>query len=250
MDSFLSRQFHKQTNHDFAIGSSPLDSKNWPKEWKEIYYKEYPRFEKVRLLENNLILGDFKIALTNRCSQREFDPKKELTLEELSSLLFYSVGIKPSIDADPNAARRFYPSGGARYPLEVYLGIQRVKGVTPGIYHYNIKNHILEALTVDPKYLDSLKEGLYSPWAQEAAVFYIITAVWNRTFIKYGDLGYRLILFEAGHLTQNLSLLAASLDIGCCNLAGFHNIRLDELLDIINEDEDSLYMTVLGKSII
>lgn len=248
MNGTLSKLFHKQTNHDFTIVSSSLTPPHsWPKEWKEIHYKEYPRFPKVKLSEKILELGDIKNALQNRCSVREYNPQKELALSELSTLLFYSAGVKPSTSVDSNLLRRHYPSGGARYPLEVYLGIQRVNGIERGIYHYNVKNHLLETLTTDSEYLESIKESLYSPWAREAAVFFIITTVWNRTMIKYKDLGYRLILLEAGHMTQNLALVAASLNIGCCNIVGFHNKHIEETLDIEHEDEDSLYMSLLGK---
>lgn len=188
-------------------------------------------------------------SLKERHSTREFDLKAEITLEELSTLLFYSAGVKPGTALDPNLVRRHYPSGGARYPLEIYLGIQRVPGITPGIYHYNVKGHLLESLTTDYEYLESLREGLYYPWSRETAVVLLITAVWNRNMMKYQDRGYRIILMEAGHLAQNLALTATALKIGCCNSVGFHNQQINKILDIENEDEDSIYMAVLGKSI-
>ena len=117
----------------------------------------------------------------------------------------------------------------------------------PGIYHYNVKEHFLEALATEPEYLESLKEGLYYPWSREAAVIFLITAVWDRNMMKYQDRGYRIILMEAGHMAQNLALIAAALGIGCCNSVGFHNQRIDEVLDIEQEDENSLYMALLGK---
>ena len=52
---------------------------------------------------------------------------------------------------------------------------------------------------------------------------------------------------EAGHVAQNVSLLSATLNIGCCNSVGFHNGRMNEVLDIEHEDEDSLYIALLGK---
>jgi SagB-type dehydrogenase family enzyme len=246
MNNILSKQFHKQTNHNFPIGSSPLDPQNWPKEWKKIYQKKYPRFPKVKLSENILKLGNFENVLQNRHSTRKYNAGESLTLEELSTLLYYSAGIKPE-KKDWDLTRRYYPSGGALYPLEVYLGIQRVDGVEAGIYHFNVEDNLLETLTVDYECLENLKESLYSPWAREAAVFFIITAAWNRTMVKYKDLGYRLILLEAGHMAQNLALVASSLNIGSCNVAGFQNQRIEEVLDIEHEEEDSLYMTLLGK---
>lgn len=247
MLGIFSRLFHKETNLKFPIGTLPLAEQYWPKEWKEIYHKEYPRFRKIELPKNFLNLGDFENTLNSRHSTREYDLQKYFTLEEFSTLLYYSAGVKPSAAADPSLVRRYYPSGGARYPLEVYLGIQRVDGIEPGIYHYNVKEHFLEALATEPEYLESLKEGLYYPWSREAAVIFLITAVWDRNMMKYQDRGYRIILMEAGHMAQNLALAAAALGIGCCNSVGFHNQRIEEVLDIEQEDENSLYMALLGK---
>jgi SagB-type dehydrogenase family enzyme len=247
MHGFFSKTFHKETDFNYELGKLPSDPQYWPKEWKEIYHKEYPRFPKIPLSKDYLILGALKDALMNRQSARDYDLSSSLTLEELSTLLHYSAGIKTARDTDPSKVRRYYPSGGARYPLEVYLAIQRVKGIKPGIYHYNVKEHLLETLTQSEQDLDQLHEGLYYPWSRDAAVIYLVTSVWNRNMIKYKDRGYRIILMEAGHLTQNLALASAALKIGCCNSVGFHNQRINEILDIENEDEASIYMALLGK---
>jgi len=186
-------------------------------------------------------------AFKTRHSTREFNISKELSFDEFSTLINYSAGIKSANkDVAPNLVRRFYPSGGARYPLEIYLGIQRVENIKPGIYHYNTKDNSLENIG-GKEWLDELLPGLYYPWSREAAVVFIITAVWDRNFIKYKDRGYRIVLMETGHLAQNLALTAASLNIGCCNSVGFSNGKINEVFDIENEDESSLYMAVLGK---
>jgi SagB-type dehydrogenase family enzyme len=251
MLGIFSRKFHRQTDFDYPVGTPPSDPQYWPKEWKEIYHKKYPRFLKTELPRKFLELGSLESNLKKRHSTREFDLSKSITLDELSTLLYFSAGAKPShINlAGESVIRRHYPSGGARYPLEVYLGIQRVGGLDSGIYHYNVKEHLLETLTVDREYLESLKEGLYYPWSRDAAIIFLITSVWSRNMMKYKDRGYRIILMEAGHLAQNLSLTATAIGIGCCNSVGFHNGQINKVLDIENEDEDSLYMAVLGKSI-
>jgi len=246
MPGEFSKLFHKQTDFDFPIGSLPSNPQYWPKEWKEIQYKNYPRMPKIKLPKKFLNLGSFERALKNRYSTRNFNPNKELTLNQLSTLLYFSAGVKPFKTKNENLIRRFYPSGGARYPLEVYLGIKKVKGVEQGIYHYNVKEHLLENIG-GKEWLDELLPALYYPWSREAAVIYIITAVWDRNFIKYKDRGYRIVLMEAGHLAQNLALTASALNIGCCNLVGFHNKKFNEILDIENSSESTLYIAVLGE---
>jgi hypothetical protein len=63
---------------------------------------------------------------------------------KLSSLLYHVAGIREKNEF--MQANRFYPSAGARYPLEVYPLVFNVKGIKSGIYHYYVKNHLLEYL--------------------------------------------------------------------------------------------------------
>ncbi len=247
MSGEFSKKVHRQTDFSFKIGTPPSDPQYWPKEWTEILHKEYPRFSKIDLPRNFSVLYNLKDIFFARYSKREYNLGVKISLQELSTLLYYSAGIKPEIQSGTTKIRRFYPSGGARYPLEVYLLIQRVEDVEVGIYHYNVKEHQLELLTADKSEIEKLKEGLLYPWSRDAAVAFFVTAVWERNFIKYKDRGYRIALMEAGHLGQNLALTAAALGIGCCNSVGFHNERINQVLDIENEDEDSLYLALLGK---
>ncbi len=247
MFGFFSKLFHKQTDFSFFIGTPPSDPQYWPKEWKEITYKSYPRLPKVKLSPNILPLGNLENALKKRHSSREFNSSAKLSFDELSTLVYYSAGTKPAEETNPDLIRRFYPSGGARYPLEIYLGVQKVENLEPAIYHYNVKDNLLENIG-SKEWIDKLLLSLYYPWSREAAVIFIITAAWNRNFMKYKDRGYRIVLMEAGHLNQNLALTAASLNIGCCNSVGFNNKHINEILDIGAENEESsLYISVLGK---
>jgi SagB-type dehydrogenase family enzyme len=247
MSGEFSKKVHKWTDFKFQIGTPPGDPQYWPKEWKEIYRKEYPRFPSFDLPKNILELGKLDDVFSVRHSKREYDLSANISLMELSTILYYMAGLKPDIGDGSGKLRRFYPSGGARYPLEVYLFIQRVDEIKTGIYHYNVRTHQLELLTEDKKQLAKLKEGLLYPWSRDAAVAFFVTAVWERNFMKYKDRGYRIVLMEAGHMCQNLALTAAALGMGCCNSVGFHNQRINEVLDIENEDEDSLYLALLGK---
>lgn len=246
MRGIFSKKFHKQTDFKFTLGASPSNPQSWPKEWKEIQHKSYPRFSQKKLSENFMDLGLLNDSLENRYSQREFDWLKKISFDELSTILHYSAGAK-TFKRENTPVRRFYPSGGARYPLEIYAVIQRVEGMVPGIYHFNIKDKTLETLTTSPEYMESLLEGLLYRWSDQAAVILFTTAVWNRSFTKYENRGYRIALLEAGHLNHNFALTASALGIGCCNSLGFHNQRINEVLDIENEDEDSVYMTLLGR---
>jgi SagB-type dehydrogenase family enzyme len=247
MSGEFAKKFHKKTDFSFEIGTLPSNSQYWPKEWKEIKHKSYPRFPRVDLSRDFLELKKFEDVLLGRHSTREYDLTKKITLQELSTLLHYSAGIRPTEKNEEQGFRRFYPSIGAPYSLEIYLLIQGVEGLECGIYHYNIKEHQLEILSAEKKRIARMLEGLYYPWSREAPVSIFTTAVWERNFTKYEDRGYRLVLLDAGHLGQNLALVATALGLNSCNSAGFHNQRIEEVLDIEKDDEDTLYLTLIGK---
>ena len=68
-----------------------------------------------------------------------------MTLQELSFLLWAATGIQR---VDHGYEFRTAPSAGALYPIETYLYVNNVEGLSQGIYHYNIEEHVLEQLNL------------------------------------------------------------------------------------------------------
>ena len=54
------------------------------------------------------------------------------------------------------------------------------------------------------------------------------------------------MLIEAGHLAQNLCLLATSMKLAICPIGGFIDDEVNEYLDIGNK-EITLYILIIGK---
>lgn len=232
--------FHNQTK--FSNFSKVFsDEKNWPSSWKTTYYKAYARLPEVLLPKPGLTRGiSLREALTNRESIRSFS-QQPISQAVLSTLLYYSAGI---YSIGGGGVHRFYPSGGARYPLETYV-LPLNSALQKGLYHYNLKNHSLERLLF-------LKENVKTSkffgqeWIANAGCIIIITGIFERTTMKYGSRGYRHILIEAGHMGQNMYLLASALNVGCCAIGGFIDDKLNSLLDIDGTEETVLYAFALG----
>ncbi len=55
----------------------------------------------------------------------------------------------------------------------------------------------------------------------------------------------KVALLEAGHIGQNIYLLAENYNLGCCAIGGFDNDKLSYLLDL-TEDELPLYLFAIG----
>lgn len=222
---------------------------NYPRLWKKIYFKEYPRLPQFLLpnLENNLNKNFFEVIFKRR-TQRDF--KKKPSLNDLSALLFFSAGIN-YLGKNPDQTRRMYPSGGARYPLEIYLvSFSKTGDLPTGLYHYNVKFHSLELL-LKKDLLKQCQEILFiennKRMLKKNTFLIIITSLIGRSYLKYGELSYKLSLLEAGHVGENFYLTANALSLKCCGLGWLNEKKLMTLLDIIDQEEIYMYSLIIGK---
>ena len=152
--------------------------------------------------------------------------------------------ITAGIDGTPQSLRAV-PSGGALYPLELYVVSHRVEALEPALYHYEPLRHVLELL----RPLESPAEAELSPYPEplvESAAVVAMTAMFWRSRFKYGARAYRFALMEAGHVGQNLLLAAAALGLDAVPLGGFFDREVDAFLGVDGIYEASLYLVPLG----
>jgi SagB-type dehydrogenase family enzyme len=143
--------------------------------------------------------------------------------------------------------RRLVPSGGALYPLELYVLALAVVDVEQCALHYNPFRHRLEKLGEAGR--ADVGQALVNPsLAERGAALLVVTAMFWRSRFKYGLRGYRFALLEAGHVVQNAVLAAATLGLAALPLGGFYDRRLDALVGADGLDEASVYALVLGGS--
>jgi len=230
--------FHQKTKlREFP---PETEMKDWPENWKKISFKGYSRLKEVRLPEPSLPKVTLEKALLGRKSARDYHGP--ISIRQLSSLLYFSCGLQRNINK--YKLNRFYPSAGARYPLETYVISQYVKGLQNGLYHYYIRSHSLEKL-MEFDTFDHTKYFRQASVGQSAAII-LVSAIFNRTTVKYGNRGYRFVMLEAGHLGQNIYLISAALNMGCCAIGGFIENKLDKLVDIDGLHESVIYAFALG----
>jgi SagB-type dehydrogenase family enzyme len=167
-------------------------------------------------------------------------PRSSIDLSALASVLHAANGIR---SGEPT--RRNIPSGGALYPLELYVFSRRVEATPPGIYHFDPHDSCLEQLSGA---LGGIEEALLDPSIVESsAVLLAVTGVFWRTRFKYGLRGYRFTLLEAGHAVQNVLLTATALGLAALPLGGFYDSRIEALLGVDGVHESVVYMVALGE---
>jgi SagB-type dehydrogenase family enzyme len=189
----------------------------------------------------------FDDALLNRRSKREF-AKTPLPFGSAMKLLHYTYGITGTLDAGPGHEQlvRAAPSGGALFPIELYVLARNVVKVPPGIYHFNAGQRCLERVSARDPFGD-LVHLTYAEELREAALAFVLTGVSIKSRVKYGERGYRFMLLEAGHIAQNFLLTSTALGLNAFSLGGFVDDELDRLLQVDGFEETALYVMAAGK---
>jgi len=185
-------------------------------------------------------------AIRGRQTSRDIDAKP-MNLDQLSTLLFHAYGVNRD-ETELGYPRRFrvVPSGGALYPLEIYVHASRITSLAAGIYHYNPEIHGLSLIDAGDKTRPISAALVQHDLALRASCFIFITAISERTVFKYGERGYRFALLEAGHVAQNFVLAAQSLDLAAVTIGGYLDRKVDELLRVDGLDQSAIYLLAAG----
>jgi SagB-type dehydrogenase family enzyme len=183
--------------------------------------------------------SDFPVeqALLQRQSVRDYTDRP-LTLAEVSQLLWAAQGITRS------GGKRTAPSAGALYPLEVYLVVGEVDGLASGVYKYLPGDHELVRVGEGDRRADLSTAALSQESIEEAPAAIVITAIYERTTIKYGERGIRYVHMEVGSAAQNIYLQAVSLDLGTVFIGAFHDQDVKRVLNLPDDEEPLCIMPV------
>jgi SagB-type dehydrogenase family enzyme len=186
-------------------------------------------------------------VLDARSSARSFGPGA-VDITELTKVLVSGCGVtRDNEDNDFPRPFRRSPSGGALYPLEIYLHAARVDGLAPGLYHYDPEDLELDVLYRGDQ-SDRMAQYMIQPELfRQAAATLLFSAVFVRSVFKYGDRGYRFVLIEAGHVAQSMLLAAEALGVGAVPIGGYLDRGADRHLGLDGVNESVIYAMHLGQ---
>jgi SagB-type dehydrogenase family enzyme len=213
----------------------------------QLEFKEMRGAEAAVALPATSERGGLLELLGRRGSCREF-AAGSLPLAVLAEILAGSYGLGRTLEfpGGLETRARSVPSAGALYPLELYLLLRQVETVADGVYHYNVLDHALERLQAELDPLAFAEAVIAAPLLENANVLVVMGAVFDRTLHKYGARGYRYILLEAGHVAQNLCLLAAERGLASLCVGGFRDAALNRLLALEPPTEAAVYCVGIG----
>jgi len=199
-----------------------------------------PDFKIIPLSEQNII------ALIEKRETLRNYKADGLLLEELTYLLWGTQGVKTITDYP--VTRRTVPSAGSRHPFETYLLVNRVERLEPGLYRYLALEHKLAQLPTAEDIKEKLTRAcLQQDHVRNSAVTFFWVAIPIRTIWRYCQRGYRYMFLDAGHVCQNLYLMAESINCGVCAIAAYDDDLVNQALGLDGKTLFTIYIATLGK---
>lgn len=191
--------------------------------------------------------------LQTRVTCRNFDASASLSAAAFGAMLARVCGCHALTEVIPGEwlVKKSHPSGGGLHPLEAYLLLRRVEGFAPGLYHYHAGDHALEPLQMldddaAAQHAASFVAGQH--FFADAPVLLALVPRFVRTFWKYRThaKAYRVIVLEAGHLSQNLYLAATELGLGAFVTAAINEVEIEQAFGLDPVQESPLAVCGFG----
>lgn len=213
-------------------------------------WKRYTELPRTALPDPAPVDTPFSSIVARRRSCRNFTGRR-ITLQELSRTLSAVRSTRratSSVDKDLELRFRPYPSGGGLYPCEIYIVASGVEGLDKGVYYYDAFGHALTLVAPMPSAIQFAKNmsDLDGTIGNVAATI-LITALFERTVVKYAQRGYRFAIIEAGMVSLMLDLAAVGVGLGTLNWGGYIEDRIDEMLAIDGVSETVVGCLLIGK---
>ncbi|GAA0712264.1 putative peptide maturation dehydrogenase [Dokdonella soli] len=191
--------------------------------------------------------------LDRRVTCRNFDASRNLTAAQFSSVLYRAFGARAVNDYAPGVQllKKGVPSAGGLHATEAYLLVQRVDGVTPGLYHYHPVDHALEPirmLTADEAAATARRFVAAQAYFVDAHVIVLPTSRFLRNFWKYRNhaKAYRALILDVGHLSQTMYLAATELGLAAFITAAINEVDIEQAFGLDPLEEGPLAVCGFG----
>jgi SagB-type dehydrogenase family enzyme len=196
----------------------------------------------IPLSQPELSQSSLEKTIADRRSCRTFSDQP-LSFDHISTLLWAAQGVTGRHHGRP---LRAVPSGGGRYPFDLYLFIHKAEVLSPGLYLYKPGLHAVQQIRLG-NFVEQLSViGLGQELFHSAGAVFVLAAEFERICSKYGERGYRYVYMEAGHISQNIALEATSLGVGSVPVGAFYDGDLNQLIGLDGEKRAAIYMHAVG----
>ena len=212
-------------------------------------YRAYPEAPRIAVSQSVPDrLRTFHALTRSRRSTRDYRGLG-LGRDDFDALLHTACGVTGAMPwAGREVKLRAYPSSGALYAVETYPVVFRVEGLEPAVYHYRAVENVLEVVRpmIDPARIVGAALPVEREMVAGAAALFCLTGCFPRHERKYGEGGYRMLVAEAGHISQNLILAATALGLSARPFGGVFDDLLNHDLGLDGAEEQFLLAVLVG----
>ncbi len=231
-------RFHHETGFDdFGFVGESISWGN-----KLPLYKTYSDARRIKLptpAKSPMLLDS---CLQERRSVRSFSDRT-LGMGQLARLLLSANALTHSRGGFDF---RTAPSGGALYPLDIYIFAHYIESLEDGLYHFQVSDSSLE-LVFEGDFSDRIHEAANGQSSVGSSpVTIVLTARFARSTAKYADRGYRYTYVECGAISQNVYLQATALGLGTVAVGAFNDEAVNDLLGVDGLNEAALLIMPVG----
>ncbi|WP_432092993.1 SagB family peptide dehydrogenase [Streptomyces sp. bgisy100] len=249
----LSRIFHENSKMRTAFGTLPaVDVNDIAPAARRLIGRAYRDFRDSARVHDLGTDGPPALAPLDDCvrRRRSWAPMGggPLTRDQLAHLLNLSYGTTGSglAGGDVRLPLRATPSAGGLYSCDLFLLVNRVTGIEPGLYYLHPGRRELQLVRADRSWADVTAQTGYQGRADEAAAMVVYTGAFRRNQWKYRERGYRTVLLDCGHLAQSVVLTATALGLVAHPMIAFVDDYFNDLVGVDGVDDAVLYLTLLG----
>jgi SagB-type dehydrogenase family enzyme len=132
----------------------------------------------------------------------------------------------------------------ATYPLTLYLAAQNITGLPQGVYAYQPAGHLL-VMCEDGTGMSALLQAQGQTSALTAPATIFIVANYTPFAQSGDDMAIRSTSIEAGHVAQNVLLMATELDLGGVPMTGFNATKVENAL-ALDKNHHAIYTVAFG----
>jgi SagB-type dehydrogenase family enzyme len=214
-------------------------------------YKHYSGVFGIRLPKSGEPPSDavaLQRVLEKRRTVRAFS-REPVDLRDLAPVVRGTWGETGWLDGGPlgRLTAKTSPSAGALHPIECYVLAWNVRGLRPGLYHYDVKNDELRCLKRGDFRKAAVRAASGQRWIGRASFLCVMTAVFTRTLWKYAfEVAYRVLWLDAGHLCQTFDLLATARGLGPFQTAAIQDSFIERFIGLDGVKEFPLYLCGAG----
>ncbi len=218
-------QYHKLTSYERdRLSPHTLDWENQP-----TLYKAYKGIEPIPLPKQ---ISPPRLKLSDILLAESITRPRSLDITDISRLLLLSNTLTAKArHGNDEFYFRSVASAGALYPSEIYLSVQGINGLDPGLYYFSIKEHALYCLRKGE--FNRFVSGLIQPLSKNIpSIVLFFTSIYFRSAWKYRDRAYRYCLLDTGHLIENVHLALKSYKISFKLSYDFNDDELGKFLGV------------------